>query len=417
MTDEDGTVTRVWRVGDPAIHAAVHERLARAELLIADGHHRYETARAYRDEIGGEGPHNYTLMALTGLDDPGLTVFPTHRLLSGFADDPERQQLLGNGPARALRVDRGRARRARPRRRGGRRRLRPLRLPPQAAASGCGSRTRRAELDRLLEGKSEAYRRLDAAILETVVLEGHPRDEQGRHRRQRGIGYAKSIADSLSLVEEGPYDVAFILRPTPVEQVARSREPARTCRRSRPTSSPRSSPARLQPGRLSLAAARRRMSAVVKIYTKKGDDGTTSLWYGGRVPKHHGRTEAYGALDEACSALGVARALCGAEPGGARRRHPPPPGRPLRRRRRAGDRARGGRPARGRDQPHHRGDGRGARGADRPLHGPGRAAAQVRHPRRHAALRPARRRPHRRSAAPSAASPRSARPASWPARP
>ncbi len=51
---------------------------------------------------------------------------------------------------------------------------------------------------------------------------------------------------------------------------------------------------------------------MVKIYTKKGDDGTTSLWYGGRVPKHHGRTEAYGSLDEACSELGVARALCGA---------------------------------------------------------------------------------------------------------
>jgi cob(I)alamin adenosyltransferase len=51
---------------------------------------------------------------------------------------------------------------------------------------------------------------------------------------------------------------------------------------------------------------------MVKIYTRKGDDGTTSLWYGGRVPKHHGRTEAYGSLDEACSQLGVARALCDA---------------------------------------------------------------------------------------------------------
>jgi cob(I)alamin adenosyltransferase len=50
---------------------------------------------------------------------------------------------------------------------------------------------------------------------------------------------------------------------------------------------------------------------VAKIYTKKGDDGSTSLWYGGRVPKHHGRTEAYGSLDEACAELGVARALCG----------------------------------------------------------------------------------------------------------
>jgi cob(I)alamin adenosyltransferase len=52
---------------------------------------------------------------------------------------------------------------------------------------------------------------------------------------------------------------------------------------------------------------------VVKIYTKKGDDGTTSLWYGGRVPKDSPRTEAYGTLDEASSALGVARALCAAE--------------------------------------------------------------------------------------------------------
>ena len=50
---------------------------------------------------------------------------------------------------------------------------------------------------------------------------------------------------------------------------------------------------------------------MARIYTKKGDDGTTSLWYGGRVPKSDPRTEAYGALDEAASALGVARSLCG----------------------------------------------------------------------------------------------------------
>lgn len=49
---------------------------------------------------------------------------------------------------------------------------------------------------------------------------------------------------------------------------------------------------------------------MVKIYTKKGDDGSTSLWYGGRVPKTDPRTEAYGSIDEANSALGVARSLC-----------------------------------------------------------------------------------------------------------
>ncbi len=50
---------------------------------------------------------------------------------------------------------------------------------------------------------------------------------------------------------------------------------------------------------------------MVRIYTRKGDDGTTSLWYGGRVLKSNQRTEAYGSLDEATSALGVARAMCG----------------------------------------------------------------------------------------------------------
>jgi cob(I)alamin adenosyltransferase len=52
---------------------------------------------------------------------------------------------------------------------------------------------------------------------------------------------------------------------------------------------------------------------VARIYTKKGDDGTTSLWYGGRVAKSDLRTEAYGAVDEAGSALGLARSLCGDE--------------------------------------------------------------------------------------------------------
>jgi cob(I)alamin adenosyltransferase len=50
---------------------------------------------------------------------------------------------------------------------------------------------------------------------------------------------------------------------------------------------------------------------VTRIYTRKGDDGTTSLWYGGRVPKTDARTEAYGSIDEASAALGVARSLCG----------------------------------------------------------------------------------------------------------
>ncbi|MGA8744255.1 MAG: DUF1015 domain-containing protein [Solirubrobacterales bacterium] len=217
ITDENGTVNRVWRIGDPAIHAAVRERLAGAELLIADGHHRYETARAYRDEVGGEGPHAYTLMALTGLEDPGLTVYPTHRLLSGFAADAERQQRLGAGLRElfdATEVD-------------------LAELDP-AGEEGVGvfglydtfhQRGFRlhlkgtAELDRLLEGKPEPYRRLDAAILETVVLKALVGMTEEDIAAKRGIGYAKSVQDSLALLEDGTYDVAFFLRPIPVDQI------------------------------------------------------------------------------------------------------------------------------------------------------------------------------------------------------
>src|SRR6201986_863245 len=98
-TDDDGTVTRLGRVDDAAAIAAVQEALAETELLIADGHHRYETARVYAEEIGGEGPHRYVLMCLVALEDPGLTVFPTHRLVRGLT--PDQHETL----AAALRRD------------------------------------------------------------------------------------------------------------------------------------------------------------------------------------------------------------------------------------------------------------------------------------------------------------------------
>jgi uncharacterized protein (DUF1015 family) len=218
-TDENGSMTRVWRVGEPAILAAVTELLAGAQLLIADGHHRYETAIAYRDEIGGEGDHEFTLMALTGLDDPGLTVFPTHRLLSGIGDDPERQRRLGEGLRELFEATEV-----------------PLDQLDPLGAEGVGVfglydsfhkrgfRLRLKEgaiaaLDEQLAGKPEAYRRLDAAILETLVLKGVAGLSEDDILAKRGLGYSKSVEDSLALLEDGAYDVAFILRPIPVDQV------------------------------------------------------------------------------------------------------------------------------------------------------------------------------------------------------
>ncbi|HVX33220.1 MAG TPA: DUF1015 domain-containing protein [Solirubrobacterales bacterium] len=216
VSDEDGTVNRVWRVADPAVVAAVVERLAGAQLLIADGHHRYETARAYAEEIGGEGDHRYVLMCLVALQDPGLTVFPTHRLLSGFSHDPARRERLLAGLAEHFEVTE----------------VPRAELDPAAEdgvgvfglfdADGTARRLRlrdTAALDRRLAGKPEAYRRLDSAILETLVLEGLAGLSEEDITERRGLEYAKSVPAALDLVENGIYDLAFILRPVPIEQV------------------------------------------------------------------------------------------------------------------------------------------------------------------------------------------------------
>lgn len=79
----EGTQHRLWVISDPAIHASIHADLEKLPVLIADGHHRYETALAYASEVGGEAdaPSQFTLALLTDLADPGLVVLPTHRVL------------------------------------------------------------------------------------------------------------------------------------------------------------------------------------------------------------------------------------------------------------------------------------------------------------------------------------------------
>ena len=74
--DHEGTQNTLWRVADPDAVAALESALADAELLIADGHHRYETARVYAEEVGGEGEHRYVLMFLCSLSRPGPDGLP-----------------------------------------------------------------------------------------------------------------------------------------------------------------------------------------------------------------------------------------------------------------------------------------------------------------------------------------------------
>ena len=214
-TDEDGTVHRLHRVIDPTAHAAVHAALTDAELLIADGHHRYETARVYAEEIGGEGDHRYVLMCLVALEDEGLTVFPTHRLVRGTT--PTTQEALAVALREHFEIEPCGMEELPPPESDGPLVMgyldahfkKPLRLTLKSQAIA----------DEALAGMPEPYRRLDTAVLEALLLTGPLELTEHDIAELDGLGYARSASDGIDLVTSGEFDLAFFLRPTPVGQV------------------------------------------------------------------------------------------------------------------------------------------------------------------------------------------------------
>jgi uncharacterized protein (DUF1015 family) len=215
VSDADGTVHRIWRVSDPAAIEAVQRAAGGAELLIADGHHRYETMQAYAEEIGGEGEHRYILMCLVALEDPGLTVFPTHRMVRGL--DAARQEALAEALRRDFEIAEVPLDQITPEPGTGPLELgyfdsrlqRPFRLTLKDQAIA----------DAALPGRSEAYRRLDTGVLEALILKGALGLSDDDISHFNGLFYARDTEEALAMVTSGDYDAAFLMRPTPVQQV------------------------------------------------------------------------------------------------------------------------------------------------------------------------------------------------------
>ena len=213
--DGGGTRNRVWRVTDEDVLATVESALSDAELLIADGHHRYETARIYAEEIGGGGDHRYVLMDLVALQDPGLTVFPTHRLLKKLTPEQREQLATAIGESFEIQELDGTGQ-----------------LAPESDPSvirigylDAGSQPRLLTLkdqsiaDAALADHAEPYRRLDTAVLEALILKGAlgMSDEDIDHLTQ--LGYARDAEQAIHLVQSRQYDAAFLMAPPPIELI------------------------------------------------------------------------------------------------------------------------------------------------------------------------------------------------------
>ena len=218
VTDHEGTRNTLWRVADADRIAALQGALADAELLIADGHHRYETARVYADEVGGEGDHRYVLMLLVALEDPGLLIFPTHRLLTGLKEDADKQIAIRDTARRDFDIQ-------------------ELSDPHQLEPPPGNDRVtfgymdshfkrpfrftlkEQSIADEALPGMPGPYRRLDTAVLEAVFLRGALHMSEDDISHLHGLDYSKSLDDAIERVESGQADAGFFMRATPVEQV------------------------------------------------------------------------------------------------------------------------------------------------------------------------------------------------------
>jgi uncharacterized protein (DUF1015 family) len=223
--DGDGIIHRMWRLTDDETVNAIVGALDDEPVLIADGHHRYETALNYRNECAqkagdtwaGSEPENFVMMLCVSMQDSGLVVLPTHRLVKNVSEEtvaalPEKltevfevEKVLGTTADLVGLVNEGET-------------IRIGLIVPDAQyvltlRDG-------AEQKALMDAeRSEAFNNLDVTILHRLILERELQIDAEKLAAGQHVAYNISAEEAAQKVAGREYSVAFILRPTRVEQV------------------------------------------------------------------------------------------------------------------------------------------------------------------------------------------------------
>jgi uncharacterized protein (DUF1015 family) len=225
-TDDDGVASTIWALADPADQRTLAEFMSDRQIFIADGHHRYTTALAYRDErrpvalgsgtpVKADAAYDTVMMALVNMDDPGLVVRPTHRLVDASEELDPAALRAALAERFELTVPAGDA------------------VAALAASTDLPSfvvRTRdgvtmlarlRTDVDHSAAfpaGSSDAWRGLDVAVLQELALsplfDVHP----DRPATLDRLSFSKDAAAALASAAD--HDAVFILNPTRMDQVA-----------------------------------------------------------------------------------------------------------------------------------------------------------------------------------------------------
>jgi uncharacterized protein (DUF1015 family) len=237
MRDEYGVVHRLWVITQPLRVAAIQQAMADQKLVIADGHHRYETALNYRDEcrtragkIAPEAPYERAMMTFINTRSEGLTILPTHRVAANlhdfswaavrrhlepwftaeafpFADEGKKDEARKKFLARLLGVRAQRAIGVYPAAQLGKRAFYVLVL------------RQGVDLAQLLPDKSPLQRELDVVLLHEGILELALGITPQAVTAEANLTYEREASAALDAVDTGRAQISFLLNPCDVEQV------------------------------------------------------------------------------------------------------------------------------------------------------------------------------------------------------
>lgn len=225
LVDDSDERHRVWLITDERATNAIAEGLQAADVVIADGHHRYETALAYAEAQRAEGasdpdaPHNFIMMYLANMSDPGLVILPTHRVLRGVAGvDAARIEDLLRRHFRLQEFARADADAF----------LKALHDAPANGSLGVALSTSdklivatildAAVAERYAGHLAPSVRGLDVAVLDTVVLSGLLGIDCAAEAQEGRVTYTHSDGDALEQLDAGA-DAVFFMKPPRMEDM------------------------------------------------------------------------------------------------------------------------------------------------------------------------------------------------------
>lgn len=213
FTDGEGVIHTLRKIEDEKTVAFLVNAFADKQLFIADGHHRYETALRYRDTVRPDATH--VLMTLVDLEDDGLVVLPTHRLITGLP--VEKDALTERAAAFFTATEYPDVAKAEE--------VLAAHKDRHAYALYTGGEgftllVGTEEADRLaVEGRSEAYARLDVTVLHTLLLEQVLGIDKENMARQQNLRYTRSAEEAIASVRKGEATAAFLLNPTRIGEI------------------------------------------------------------------------------------------------------------------------------------------------------------------------------------------------------